>query len=211
MPEARENEDGERRSEQIAITSLESRDIHEAAVVAARAFAPTPLPLAVFRDEEKGERVMSRLYNVMLAHFPGQILVAKEGGRVVGVMGMVERPRCQMTPRESLRLLPIMIGVGPGTAFRAMKGRSIWAKHDPKEPHWHLDPLTIVPERQGRGIGSQLLKEFCARVDKTGKAAYLETDRLENVRLYERFGFKVKEEALAIGVHSWFMWRPSKG
>jgi ribosomal protein S18 acetylase RimI-like enzyme len=127
--------------------------------------------------------------------------------RVVGVMRMVEWPRCQMSPVEKLRMLPIILGGPIGATLRALKGRAVWSKHDPKEHHWHLDPLVVAPEMQGRGIGSQLLERFCQHVDRAKQAAYLETDKSENVRLYERFGFSVVEEAPAIGVHTWFMWR----
>ncbi len=85
-----------------------------------------------------------------------------------------------------------------------------WSKHHPTEPHWHLGPIAIVPELQGQGIGSQLLEHFCSHVDQAGQAAYLETDRPENVPLYERFGFKVTEEAPVLGVRNWFMWRPPR-
>jgi hypothetical protein len=35
----------------------------------------------------------------------------------------------------------------------------------------------------------------------------LETDKPENVRLYERFGFEVRCHAFVLGVQNWFMWR----
>jgi GNAT superfamily N-acetyltransferase len=115
-----------------------------------------------------------------------------------------------MKPIEGLRLLPSMLIALGGATLRGLKGRSAWAKYDPKEPHWHLDPLAVAPEMQGQGIGSQLLKYFCDQVDETGRAAYLETDRAENVRLYERFGWSVREEASTLGVHVWFMWRTAR-
>ena len=82
-------------------------------------------------------------------------------------------------------------------------------KHDPKQPHWHLDPLGVLPERQGQGIESRLLQYFCERVDQCGVPAYLETDKPENVRLYERFSFSVTGEAPVYGVPTWLMWRSS--
>lgn len=185
-------------------------DTRDAAKVTARAFAPTPFTMAIFRDEQKAEQGMLRVFQVILERFPGQVLVAKEGGRVVGVMRMVEWPQCQMTPLQAMRFLPTMLGTGLGAGLRGMKGRGTWSKLDPKELHWHLDPLVVVPERQGKGIGSQLLREFCARVDNTGLAAYLETDRQDNVRLYQRFGFQVIKEAPVIGIQCWFMWRPPR-
>jgi ribosomal protein S18 acetylase RimI-like enzyme len=45
--------------------------------------------------------------------------------------------------------------------------------------------------RQGRGLGSALLKAGLARCDAEGAAAYLESSNPKNVPLYERHGFEV--------------------
>lgn len=42
-------------------------------------------------------------------------------------------------------------------------------------------------------------------------AAYLETNRPENVPIYEHFGFAVTGEALVLGVPNCFMWRSPRG
>jgi ribosomal protein S18 acetylase RimI-like enzyme len=57
------------------------------------------------------------------------------------------------------------------------------------------------------GIGSKLLRVFCARMDAAGEDAYLETDKAINVRLYERFGFEVVTEGEVLGIPNWFMLR----
>ena len=62
---------------------------------------------------------------------------------------------------------------------------------------------------QGKGIGSALLQAFCDRIDRMRSLAYLETDKLENVRLYERFGFLLRAQGRVLGVPSWFMARPA--
>ena len=46
-------------------------------------------------------------------------------------------------------------------------------------------------------------------MDSAGALAYLETDKPENVRFYERFGFEVVTEDDVVGVHNWFMTRPN--
>jgi ribosomal protein S18 acetylase RimI-like enzyme len=44
-------------------------------------------------------------------------------------------------------------------------------------------------------------------MDAAGEDAYLETDKPENVRFYERFGFEVVGEQEVIGVPNWYMAR----
>jgi ribosomal protein S18 acetylase RimI-like enzyme len=61
----------------------------------------------------------------------------------------------------------------------------------PHDPHWYLPWLGVDPARQGRGLGSLMLKHTLRRVDETGLPAYLESSNPKNVPLYERFGFEV--------------------
>ena len=152
---------------------------------------------------------MEAVFRIQFRHVPGETFLAKDDGQIVGVMRIIEWPDCQMSIMQNLRLLPAMIRALKGTFVRAARFSSVWAKHDPKEHHWHLDPIGVLPARQGEGIGSMLLEYFCKRVDMVGAAAYLETGKPENVRLYERFGFSVTGTAPVLGVPTWLMWRPA--
>jgi predicted N-acetyltransferase YhbS len=156
---------------------------------------------------------MQVFFRIALEHMPGEVFVAKKDNRVVGVMRMVEWPGCQMKPLQGLRFLPTIIKAagGLGTMRRAMKMRGTWAKKDPKKPHWHLDPLGVAPELQGQGIGSKLMEYYCKHVDGLGMAAYHETDRPENVKFYQRFGFQVVGEETIMDFPNWYMWRPPGG
>jgi ribosomal protein S18 acetylase RimI-like enzyme len=61
----------------------------------------------------------------------------------------------------------------------------------PTEPHWYLPMIGVVPERQGQGLGSALLRLALARCDADRLPAYLESTNPANVPLYERHGFRV--------------------
>ena len=52
-----------------------------------------------------------------------------------------------------------------------------------------------------------MLARFCEMVDERKAAGYLETDKPENMRLYQRFDFVVVGETDVLGVHQRFMWR----
>jgi predicted N-acetyltransferase YhbS len=108
--------------------------------------------------------------------------------------------------RDRVTLVPALITAGMSIG-RISRWMSTWAKHDPSRTHSHLGPVAVDLDRQGQGIGGALLGEYCKRIDAVGMASYLETDKVENVRLYERFGFDVTGEANVIGVSNWFMMR----
>jgi GNAT superfamily N-acetyltransferase len=122
------------------------------------------------------------------------------------VAGMAAPGRCQPTGRDRLKLAPAMLAAGTAVP-RMARWIGAWAKRDPKRLHSHFGPFAVDLDLQGKGIGSQLLAEYCRQLDGTGTVSYLETDKPENVRLYERFGFTVTEHAQVIGVDNWFMVR----
>jgi ribosomal protein S18 acetylase RimI-like enzyme len=85
------------------------------------------------------------------------------------------------------------------------------AGYHPEEPHWYLAMIGVDPSRQGRGLGSAVLKESLRRVDESGLPAYLESSNPKNVPLYERFGFEVMGHVAPgdfPGLHP--MWRPAR-
>jgi hypothetical protein len=52
-----------------------------------------------------------------------------------------------------------------------------------------------------------MLNVFCACMDEQKALAYLETDKSQNVRFYEEFGFVTTSEAVVLGTPNWFMQR----
>jgi ribosomal protein S18 acetylase RimI-like enzyme len=65
--------------------------------------------------------------------------------------------------------------------------------HPRNPPHWYLQVLGTEPARQGRGLGSALLRPMLALCDRDGIGAYLESSSERNRALYERHGFSVVE------------------
>ncbi len=76
-------------------------------------------------------------------------------------------------------------------------------------PHWYLGYLGTRQDRQGQGLGTQMLREVLDRLDTDGVPAYLESSSERNLPLYQRNGFRVVGElqALGHGPTIWRMWR----
>jgi predicted N-acetyltransferase YhbS len=81
-----------------------------------------------------------------------------------------------------------------------------WEKRAPNERHWHLGPVGVEPALQNMAVGSRMMG-FCTRMDTERGMAWLETDKLENVRFFTRFGFAVVDEAEILRLPNWFMRR----
>ena len=185
-------------------------DIDAACQVLGLAFSDNPNTLMIARgDRARAQRVteagarfakLGRRYN-------SHVLVGEDGGRVVGVLNAVEWPNCQLPIIEKFKIAPLTIrvtGLGLPRAFTMMR---VWAKHDPRARHWHVGPIGVNPEHQGRGIGTALLAAFLEMADAQASPAYLETDVDRNVALYEKFGFKVIGQEDISSVNNRFMWR----
>ena len=63
--------------------------------------------------------------------------------------------------------------------------------HPDDAPCWYLPFIGVDVSRQGRGLGSALMKHALERCDKEGSQAYLESSNPANISLYERHGFQV--------------------
>jgi len=77
----------------------------------------------------------------------------------------------------------------------------------PREPHWYLDHVGVDPDRQGRWIGSALIRHGLGLAAADGLPVWLETCQRANLPLYEHLGFRVmhEEDAPMAGPHVWFM------
>ncbi len=62
--------------------------------------------------------------------------------------------------------------------------------YHPDEPCWHLAFIAVDPARQGKGLGSALLRESLQQCDMDGRSAYLESTNPANLSLYKRHGFE---------------------
>jgi GNAT superfamily N-acetyltransferase len=202
---------------EVTVSELRSEDTKAAAAVLGSAFVTNPNSLAIWggRAGDAQRRKQAAVFRIVKLERPSsQVLVAHHHDRLIGVLNTAEWPRCQMSVSAGLRSFPRMLlamrGAVAPAMFRAMKLQSIWGEHDPDEPHWHLGPVGVLPDFQGRGIGTQLLEAFSDFVDRQRLAAYLETDRPENVAFYERFGFQITGQVSILDVDNRFMWRPAQ-
>lgn len=193
----------------IQVREMQKADLAAALEVIGKAFATQPNTLAVSGGKPVSPQKLAYAFEGRFKYLPGRLFVAELDGRIVGAMRMVEWPGCQASLVQTLKMMPSMLKAigGFGEVSRGMKILNTWKKHDPKQPHWHLDPIGVTPELQGKGVGSRMMEVYCRIIDEKGMAAYHETDRPENVPFYERFGFAVIAEEEILGARNWFMWR----
>ena len=197
---------------ELDIRQLKTDELEDAAHLLGRGMRDNPANVRTFgiRNTDRRCRALTRFFVPVLQglYQRGLILGAFGEGSLVGVCGMARPGLCQPTLLEKLSVIPSVIFHNPpSTPMRVLKWADEWARRDLAEPHWHLGPVAVDRHLQGKGIGGALLAKFCVRMDDSGALSYLETDKSENVRFYERFGFTVIAESKILGVPNWFMSR----
>lgn len=107
-----------------------------------------------------------------------------------------------------LRMLPRYLRLFPRQFLRASRSLNALAKLHPREPHWYLFAVGVVPEATGEGRGTALLQPVLERCDDDRLPAYLEASTEDNARLYARLGFESRDEVEVLdGVRVRPMWR----
>jgi ribosomal protein S18 acetylase RimI-like enzyme len=192
---------------EIIIDTAQSKDSPEAARVTTRAMITNPLVVAVFNGAQEIFEIINR---VSFESGWGRIFLAKENEQILGVMRITEWPDCHAKFREGYKLPPAAVALLKDSAPLMEQWLQIWGEQDPKEHHWHLSVLAVLPERQGQGIGKKMVSHFIDLLDSTGSSGYVETDRDVNVAFYESFEFKVMDKEPILNVPNWYLWRPKK-
>ncbi|MEV1044981.1 GNAT family N-acetyltransferase [Streptomyces sp. NPDC049916] len=97
----------------------------------------------------------------------------------------------------------------PGNERCELVGRLTGAIHPHDRAHAYLLMIGVTPERQGKGIGEELIATELDRCDQAGLPAYLEASSARSMTLYERLGFRPTGRTVDLpdGPPMWPMWR----
>jgi GNAT superfamily N-acetyltransferase len=200
----------------VEIVPLDRGRLGEVGAVFAASHGQYPTFVHVFPDPARRAVALRVFFTATVrdALAAGRVDAAVAGGRLLGVAVWLPPGAFPWSVGRQLRAAPAMLrvlAVAPGRfrTFLGLGGNA--ARLHPRDPHWNLETMGIVPDAQGRGVGTRLLGPGLARADRDGLACYLTTARRENVRFYGRLGFEVEHDALPLapgGPTSWGMRRP---
>ena len=178
----------------------------QAAGVAARALRDNPTSIAVSDDPLVRIELFHRVFLGMVRNAPG--IAARRGGCVLGVAAATAPgSSCvgQWLPHESRILSDPKAEASD--LDRLLRVGSVSAANDLEEDHWHFGPVAVEPGFQGLGIGHVVMRMLCDHIDECGDLAWLETDKIENVRFYTSLGFELVSEVQVLSTSCWFMRR----
>lgn len=194
------------------VEPLTGDELRSAVAATSRAFWPDPMFGFFARDDVHEHRMLPHFIEAVMgdAHRHGEVDAVRRNGRVVGTASWLGPGGM---PRGAWRELK----VSARCAVALVRGRNrvtglrLLAKVDaahPHEPHWYLALLGVDPSCQRSGLGTLLLQKRLDAFDERGEAAYLETQKPDNVPYYERHGFVVRDTvSVSDSPPVWLMWR----
>lgn len=191
------------------VRRVESDDVGSLAEVLANAFFSDPVGEWLFPGPEDRASGLRRLFESELSHIVLPHATGLTNQDRTGAALWLPPGHWKVPPLTLTKLLPRFMGLFGRRLSIVLRGLFEVAKHHPDdEDHFYLPFMGVAPEHQGRGIGSSLLMPILQTCDRDGIGAYLEATNQDNLRLYERHGFRVLGEVvLPSGPPLWPMWR----
>jgi GNAT superfamily N-acetyltransferase len=166
-----------------------SGELPALAHVLTRAFEDDPVAAWFFPDAARRREQLARFYgDLFLARMAlGRDEIYTDDG-LCGVASWTPPGLGHSSAIDTMRLLPRMAALWGRWLPRALRGLAYMESKFPETPHWHLPFLGVLPEGQGQGIGSSLMRPILERCDRDGTPAYLEASTARNRALYLRHG-----------------------
>lgn len=192
------------------VCTVESDDVATLSEVLASAFCTDPVGEWLFPEPGVRREGLRRLFELELRQVVLPHATSLTNQDRTGAALWLPPGHWKVPPLTLTKLLPRFMGLFGRRLSIVLRGLFEVEKHHPDdENHFYLPFIGVAPGHQGRGLGSALLLPILDTCDRDGVGAYLEATNQDNLRLYERHGFKaIGEVVLPSGPPLWPMWRP---
>ena len=172
-------------------------DIMQAGKVLADAFQHDPLWNKIYEGESDIEKRFRAHFEVPVRYCLkyGEVYAPSED--LEGVVAWVPGEYADMTAWRIIRSGAIGAAMRMGSNA-AKKMGSVFKQvaedrheHMVRSTYLHLFVVGVATKLQGKGFGRKLIGAAIEKSEREGLQLYLETETEENVKMYERFGFRL--------------------
>ncbi|MBY9006073.1 MAG: GNAT family N-acetyltransferase [Candidatus Lokiarchaeota archaeon] len=178
---------------------VHKKDIKKASSVLANAFSEDPIWKRIINEFNLNNETIPKIYEMPIRYCMRYGDVFASSKSLEGVIALVPGRKAIMTVWSAIRSGAFLLGVKLGMKFGKKIRRIFKIIEDDKKnlnigQYYYIYIFGVSDVYQGKGFGGKILRAIIDRSEKEGKSLYLETETVENVKFYEKFGFKVMKE-----------------
>ena len=184
---------------------IQKRDLKNAVDVLTDAFSKESMWKEVFNDEEKNRILTEVMVRFCLKY--GSVYATSENFE--GIMALAPHDK-EMTTWTIVRSGAFFLSMKIADEAKNMEVLNSAVEEAKKSlnlgSHIHLLMMGVSQEFQGKGFGGKLLRALLEKAEAEKKSIYLETQKENNVKLYEKYGFSVKKKIILPEPLNFPMW-----
>ena len=191
---------------------IQKKDLKNAVNVLTNAFSEESMWKEVFTDEDKNRVLTEVMVRFCLKY--GNVFSTSDN--IEGVMAISPHDK-DMTLWRITRSGAFLLSMKIANEAKKLEVLSNAVEEAKKNlnlgSYIHLLIMGVSQEFQGKGFGGKLLRAIIEKSETERKPIYLETQKEENVNLYEKYGFSVKKKVILpepLNLPMWLMVRDIK-
>ncbi len=191
---------------------IQKKDLKNAVKVLDDAFSEESMWKEVFDDEDKNRVLTEVMVRFCLKY--GDVVATSD--KLEGVMAIAPYGK-DMTALRIIRSGAFFLSMKISNEAKKFKVLSDAIEEAKKglnlDPYIHLLIMGVSQEYQGKGFGGKLIRAIIEKAEIEKKPIYLETQKEDNVTLYEKYDFSVKKRIILpepLDLPMWLMLRDKK-
>ncbi|MHA2283598.1 MAG: GNAT family N-acetyltransferase [Promethearchaeota archaeon] len=193
---------------------LSEGNIKAACEMLARAFYNAPSFLYLLPNADERSRILPEIFEFMVRYGIMYGEVYNVSPNLKGCAGWLPYWEAEITDENVYKCVDREMLLRWGLDFwRRSENLEKWKNRCHKTyanfPHLYLFYIGVDPVYQGKGHASKLMRNKFAEISEKNVPCYLETDKEQNVSIYQHFGFEIVEEGVIpeTDVRYWAMLR----
>jgi len=188
-------------TEQIEdLYKLQKKDMSKVGAILADAFQHDPVWNKVFKDEPKRDQKIRAFFETPIRYCLKYGEVYSPSENLEGIAAWVPGDLAEMPYWRVIRSGAIISALKMGAKLGkkmspVFKQLDKDRKENMKERSFiYLQIIGVASKFQGQGFGGKMIRALIEKSERAGIPIYLETETEDNIKMYERFGFKVVKQ-----------------